>query len=232
MFGQILAGLRADPRQDVKHPVRQARFAVNFRQLEGGERGDLARFENHRIAGGQRWRRFPQGDLDRVVPRADPGYHPQRFATGIDEGTVAQRDLATFQRRDQASVILQHVGAGDDIDGGGFAEGFTGIQRLQPRQLIVALAQKVDGATQDARAFHGGHRRPDFLPTLRAFNGAVDILASGSLNGRQHLASGRVDGLEGATAGGRCITTINIKLLFCHSGHNASSVMGSVNADE
>ena len=25
-------------RQDVKHPVRQARFAVNFRQLEGGQR--------------------------------------------------------------------------------------------------------------------------------------------------------------------------------------------------
>ncbi|STT49968.1 Uncharacterised protein [Klebsiella pneumoniae] len=61
---------------------------------------------------------------------------------------------------------------------------------------------------------------PDFLPTLCALDGAVDILASGSLNGRQHLASGRVDGLEGATAGGRCITTINIKLLFCHSGHN------------
>lgn len=78
-------------RQDVKHPVRQARFAVNFRQLEGGQRGDFARFENHRIASGQRWRRFPQGDLDRVVPRADPGYHPQRFATGVDEGTVAQR---------------------------------------------------------------------------------------------------------------------------------------------
>lgn len=91
MLGQILAGFRADPWQDVKHPVRQARFAVNFRQLEGGQRGDFARFENHRIASGQRWRRFPQGDLDRVVPRADPGYHPQRFATGIDEGTVAQR---------------------------------------------------------------------------------------------------------------------------------------------
>lgn len=38
MLGQILAGFRADPWQDVKHPVRQARFAVNFRQLEGGQR--------------------------------------------------------------------------------------------------------------------------------------------------------------------------------------------------
>jgi hypothetical protein len=110
------------------------------------------------------------------------------------------------------------------------SERFTGIEGFQLRQLVVALAQDVDGATQNARALHGGHRRPDFLPAFCAFHGAVDVFAPGGLYGRQHFTVGRVDGLEGATAGGRCITTIDIKLLFCHSGHKFSSVSRSVNA--
>jgi hypothetical protein len=59
-----------------------------------------------------------------------------------------------------------------------------------------------------------------FCP-LGALYGAVDVFASGGLDGRQHFTVGRVDGLEGATAGGGCITTMDIKLLFCHSGHNS-----------
>ncbi len=91
MFSQVLAGLRADPWQDVKHPVRQARFAVNFRQLEAVSGVTSLGLKIIALPAAGAGADFPQGDLDRVVPRADPGYHPQRFATGIDEGTVAQR---------------------------------------------------------------------------------------------------------------------------------------------
>jgi hypothetical protein len=56
MFGQILPGFGADARQDVKYAVRQAGFAVDFRQLQGGERGDFTRLKNHRVTGGQRRR--------------------------------------------------------------------------------------------------------------------------------------------------------------------------------
>jgi hypothetical protein len=56
------------------------------------------------------------------------------------------------------------------------------------------------------------------------------VFAPGGLHGCQNFTVRRVDGLEGATAGGRCITTIDIKLLFCHSGHKFSSVIRSVNA--
>ena len=85
MFGQVLPGFGADARQDVKYAVRQAGFAVDFRQLQGGERGDFTRFKNHGVTGGQRRSGFPQRDLNRVVPGADPGHDTERLAAGIDE---------------------------------------------------------------------------------------------------------------------------------------------------
>ena len=230
MLGQELAGLCAHARQDVKHAVRQARLGVDFRQLQGGERGHFARLEDHRVARRQRRGGFPQGDLDRVVPRADARHHAQRLAAGVDERGVAQRDLAAFQRRDQPRVVLQHVCTGDDIHGRGFGKRFTGVEGFQRCQLVVALAQDIDGAAQNARALHGGHRRPDFLPAFCAFDGAVHVFAPGGLHGCQNFTVRRIDGLEGATAGGGCITTIDIKLLFCHSGHKFSSVNRSVDA--
>ena len=230
MLGQVLAGFRAHTRQNVKHAVRHVRFGVDFRQFQGGKRRYFARLEDHRVARRQRRGGFPQGDLDRIVPRADARHHAQRLAAGIDEGGLAQRDLAAFQCRDQPRVVLQHVRAGDDVDGRGFRKRFTGVEGFQLCQLVVALAQDIDGATQDARALHGGHRRPDFLPALCAIHGAVHVFTPGGLHARQNFTVGRVDGLEGATAGGGCITTIDIKLLFCHSGHASSSVIRSVNA--
>lgn len=85
MLGQVLAGLCAHARQDVKHAVRQARFGVDLGKLQGGKRRHFARLEDHRVARRQRRGRFPQGDLDRVVPRADARHHAQRLAASVDE---------------------------------------------------------------------------------------------------------------------------------------------------
>ena len=50
----------------------------------------------------------------------------------------------------------------------------------------------------------------------------VDIFAPGGLDGRQHFPVGGVNRLEGFTAGGGYITTVDVKLLFGHSGHGSS----------
>ena len=85
MFSEVLAGLRTHARQDVKHAVRQTRFGIDFGKFQGCERGHFARLEDHRVTCRQRRGGFPQGDLDRVVPRADARHYAQRFAAGIDE---------------------------------------------------------------------------------------------------------------------------------------------------
>ena len=136
--------------------------------------------------------------------------------------------MAAFQRRDQARVVLQHICAGDDINGGGFAQRFAGIESFQTRQFVVASAQNIDRFTQNARTFHGAHRRPDFLPFLSALYRPVDVFAAGGLDGRQHFAVSGVNRLEGFTAGGGNITTVDVKLLFGHSGHGSSIIEKSV----
>ena len=150
MLGQQLAGDRATARQNVKDTVRQARFGVDFRQFQRGKRCDFARFEDHCVARSQRWCGFPQRDLDRVVPCANTSDHAKRLTAGIDKGGVAQRDLLPFQRRDQPGVVLQHIGTGDDINRLGFAQRLTGVEGFQRGQLVIALAQNIDRATQDA----------------------------------------------------------------------------------
>lgn len=112
VLGQPGADFAAAAGQDVEHAVRQAGFGVDLGQFQGGQRGDFRWLEDHRVAGGQGRGGFPQGDLDRVVPRADTGGHAQRLAAGVDEGRFAQRDLLAFDGRYQACVVLQHVGAG------------------------------------------------------------------------------------------------------------------------
>ncbi len=220
--GQQLAGDRAAARQYVENAVRHASFAVDLRQFQSGKRRHFARLKDHRVARCQRRRGFPQRNLNRVVPRADARDHTERLAARINERGVAQRDLLPLQRRDQTRVILQHVCAGDDIHAGGFAQRLAGIQGFQRSQLVVARAQNIHRAAKDARALHGGHRRPDFLAFTRRCDGAVDVSAARFMNLRQHFAISGVDRVKGVAS--RCgdISAINIEVLLCESGHGFS----------
>ena len=224
MLGEQLTGHRAAAWQHVEHAVRHACFAVDFRQLQGGERGHFARLKDHRVAGRQRRRGFPQGDLNRIVPRADTRHHAERFATRIDERGIAQRDLLALQRRDQARVVLQHVCAGNDIHAGGFAQRLAGIQSFQRGQLVVAPAQDIYRAAQNARTLHRGHRRPDLLAFACGGNGAVDVVAASLMHLRQHFAVGGIDGVKGVASRCRDVSAINIEVLLCESGHGSSFI--------
>ena len=214
-----MADLTAAAGEHVEHAIGQAGLGVDLGQLQGGQRGDFAGLEDHRVAGGQGRGGLPQGDLDRIIPRADTGDHAQGLAAGVDEAGVAQRDLLAFDGRDQAGVVLQHVGPGDDIDIAGLRQRLAGVEGFQRGQLIVALTQDVDRLAQDARALHGGHRRPDLLPGGGAAHGQFDIGLAGALQGGQDFAVGRIDRLEGAAAAGCHIAAANIELLFAESGH-------------
>ena len=224
MLGQPLAHSAAQPGHHVEHASGQTGLGVDLGQLQCGQRGDFAGLEDHRVASGQGRGGLPQGNLDRVVPRADAGDHAQRFATGVDEGGLAQRNLLTLDGRDQAGVVLQHVGAGDDIDVAGFGKRFASVEGFQLSQLIVARTEDIHRLAQDARALHGGHRRPHLLPLGGAGDSAIHVCLAGALHLGQHLAGGRVDAVEGfSTAGGDVLAT-DVELLFGETWHGLSSV--------
>ena len=89
----------------------------------------------------KRGRRFPAGDLDRVVPCADAHADAERLAARIDERVLAQRNLAAFERGGEPGVILDDVGAGHDIHRARFGDRLARIAHLQLSEFIVARAQ-------------------------------------------------------------------------------------------
>ncbi|VVO41965.1 hypothetical protein PS723_05946 [Pseudomonas fluorescens] len=220
VLGQPGADFTAATGQDVEHAVRQTGFGVDLGQLQGGQGRDFAWLEDHRVTGRQGRCGFPQGDLDRVVPRADTGHNAQRLATGVDEGSGAQRDLLAFDGRDQTCVVLEHVSAGDDVDVTGFGVRLASVQRLQGRQFIVALAQDVNGTTQDARTLHGSHGGPDFLALFGGDNRTLDVFFGRTLHLCEDFTVSRVDGIEGGVAAGVGVTAIDVKFLQFETGHS------------
>src|SRR5450830_91199 len=220
VLGQPGADFTAAAGQNVEHAVRYAGRGVDLGQFQGGQRSDFNGLEDHRVAGGQGRGGFPQGDLDRVVPRADTGDHAQRLATGVDERSGAQRDLLAFDRRHQASVIFQHVGTGDDVDITGFRVSLAGVQGFQGGQFVVALTEDVDGATQDARTLHGGHRGPDFLALLGTDHGPLDVVLGRALHFGENFTVGRVDGIESGIAAGVGVTAVDVEFLQFETGHS------------
>ena len=219
VLGQPGADFTAAAGQYVEHASRYAGFGVDLGQFQGGQRGDFAWLEDHRVTGGQGWRGFPQGDLDRVVPCADTGDNAQRLAAGVDERRVAQWDLLAFDGRHQACVVFQHVGASDDVDVFGFGERLAGVQGFQGGQFIVALAQDVDGTTQDARTLHGGHGGPDFLAFFGADHGAFNVFFSSALHLGENFTVSRVDGVESGIAASVAVAAVNVEFLQVETGH-------------
>ena len=53
----------------------------------------LGRLEDHRVAAGERGRRLPAGDLQRIVPGTDAGDNAERLAARVAEGRRAQIDV-------------------------------------------------------------------------------------------------------------------------------------------
>ena len=85
--GEQGAGV-ATPLQHVENARWNPGLQVNFGQLERGHRCQLGGLEDHRVARRQRRRRFPAGDLQRVVPGPYSYAHAQRLAPGVREGVL------------------------------------------------------------------------------------------------------------------------------------------------
>jgi hypothetical protein len=92
-------------------------------------------------------------------------------------------------------------------------------------QLVVALAQDLDGAAQDARTLHGSHRGPHFWPSA-ALCAASRRRPGWRLHVGDHFTGGRVDGLEGLAAGGIDALAVDVELLDGQGGHGAYSLEG------
>ena len=172
--------------------------------FDGGERRQLGRLEDHGVAAGERRRRLPAGDLERVVPGADAGDDAERLAPRIAEGGRAEIDVLAGERRGEAGEILEAVGAGEHVDGEVSWIGLP-VSRISRRaSSSLRCAQEVG----DAPAGCGRAPRRSSPPRSACAgfggrDGLLDLGLAGDLDLGEHLAGRRVDGREGLAASRR-----------------------------
>ena len=187
---------------NVEHAVGHASFAIYLGQLDGAERREFSRLENHRVAARQCRCRLPTRDLKWVVPRADPRAHAERLAPRVRKRTT-QVEVFAVQRRGHACEVFDAVGPAGNVDSNRFADRLTRVEHFEMREFVVARSKDRHRAVQNTTTFSAGHRRPDLEAALRRYDGSINIEVVRMLNRCEHVASRRIDGCKRFTR--RCI---------------------------
>jgi hypothetical protein len=96
--------------------------------------------------------------LDGVVPGTDSGADTEGRFGGVEPGIWAKLGGLAVQAAgsDHVGVVLEDIGAGDNVDSAGLGEGLAGVSGLDLSELIVAFAEEGDGSEEDARTLNGG----------------------------------------------------------------------------
>jgi hypothetical protein len=188
---------------DLQDAIGQPGLLTQFGQHHRAGRVALGRFQDHRIARGQRRAHLPQGDHGGKVEGRDARDHAQGLAHGIhvDAGTGAVGELA-FQQMRRADAEFDHLKPALHIAlgvGKGLAmfaaDGFgqlvhVAVDEAHQRHHHAGAALRVGGAPCDLRAGGGG-------------DGGVHLGLAGKRHLRLHLARGRVHHIGHAPRGAR-----------------------------
>ena len=181
------------------HDVEGARWETgvdeDLGQSQRAQRCELRRLEHHRVAGCQRRRRLPAGDLDRIVPRTDRGAHAERLAARVGERR-AEVDVLAGVRRDQTGEVLQAVGARRGIGDKRLLQRLAGVERFEHRQLVVAFTDRLGGSVQHTPTLDGRRLRPGREPAAGGVHRLFDHGRIGGAQAGDDRPVARVDALE------------------------------------
>lgn len=168
------------------------------------QRRHFTRLIHHGVPRSETRRGFPQRDLQRVVPRADPHADAERFFGAVHPGVGAEGDRLPVEATaaDEVGEEFEDVGPGVDIDGGGLREGFPRVVGLNAGDGVVARAEEGHGAEEDPRAGGGGGGRPDGEGGGGGVDGGVDVGGGRGVDVGEREEGGGVDGLEDGARGG------------------------------
>src|SRR5207253_5167049 len=174
MTRQEPPGLRPALRH-LEYPLGQSRSRKHLLKLDGRERSEFGGLEDHGVAARERRSGFPAGDLQRVVPGADAGDHPERLAARVAEGLWPQIDVLAGDCRSQPGVIFQALRTREHIDRARLLDRLAGVAGLEHGEFLVALAQHARRALQHAPALRPTQGGPLLLRRLRLEDCGIDL---------------------------------------------------------
>ncbi len=179
--GQLGARV-TEPRDDVDDARREAEFAEDLPEQQGGQRRLLGGLEHDGVTGGQRGRDLPCGHQQREVPRDDLPAHADRLAqrVGVPFGTRQPRhrrgDGPALDLRGPARVVVEDVGRPHHVHRLGDGRRLTVVDGLQLAELLGPRQQRVTDLPQQALPLAGGEPAPRSLEgAARRRHRAVDI---------------------------------------------------------
>ncbi len=158
MRGQRCATHRAAAGYHIEYPVRDPRFAGQFRHAQHGQRRGFRRFDDDRATRRQGRHHFPHPDHQREVPRDNPGHHANRLFARPRLVACALRqrngEVEGFPRNfsGQPGGIAHPVEGTADFKGAGNVDGLALLQRFKLGQLLAVLFHQIGEMEQDPLA--------------------------------------------------------------------------------
>ncbi|MNN30331.1 hypothetical protein D3C81_1439760 [compost metagenome] len=185
---QRVADRLAAAEEDVEHAGRQYVLG-QFAEAQGGQWGQLGRFDYHGIASGQGRGDLPRQHHQRIIPGGDRGHYAQRVAA--DHRSVPGQ-VFTGRRATEAAggagKIAEHIGDGRYLVVQGRSEGFATILRLQSGQFIGMRFNRVGQCQQGQRALFGAGLRPAVEGMVGATHCRINLGIGGFVDLRQGTA--------------------------------------------
>ena len=146
--------------QDAEHPVRQAGFAEQLCERQGGERGLRGGLEDADAPGGDRGRELAGAHGQREVPRDDQQAGTDRLLDQqVAGGAVGPVRVAAVDADGLLGEPAEEVRGVRDL-AAGLGQGLAHLERHQHGQLLGAFDHELVVAVQDLRADAGRRGRP------------------------------------------------------------------------
>lgn len=128
---------------------RQPGFDQQADEFHRGQRGDLARLEDERVARGEGRGDLPAGLEQRVVPGGDQRADTDRFVDDdtVDVGGAGVDHASRALAGDQVGEVAEGVADAVHVDPSLF-QGLARVPALQQRDALAVALEQVGGAAQ------------------------------------------------------------------------------------
>ena len=200
MSHQRRARFFAEALDNVEDAGRQVGLFEDLRELPRRERRPLGRFQDDRVAGGERRSDAPGGKHHGRVPGRDDAARAHRHSQAVVEPLVIHRIRAAVHGLLGVFGVKAEVfgGAGDlranDL------ERLPGIQAFDGGQLVAVLFDQAGDLEQVLLAVLGFAVAPFLKRRVSRFGRAIDIFGVAAPGASEHAVGGRIERFESFAA--------------------------------
>src|SRR5215216_3622919 len=194
MLDEPLPDLAPRPHDNVDDALGDAGLARYALELQRGQRRELGRLEDERVARRQCRGHLPARYGEREVPRDDEPNDAQGFAERNVDAPGDRYGVAKQSLR-HPSVVVEGLHDHPHL-GTGVADGLARVLRLQLRQALLFRVQGVGEASEQTRAVGWLYISPGREGFPGAGDGSVGVAFGGRFEPLYHLFGGGVQDFE------------------------------------